>query len=80
MLTNLQIAFALGGKVHGDGVLAPAPGRGPDDLSLSIVPNATRDDYIITCQRFDDPIKCRSYIDERLEQARQRGIEKKREL
>jgi hypothetical protein len=68
MLSNLQIAFALGGKVHGNGVLAP--GRGPDDLSLSILPNAADDDYVVTSQRDDDPVKCREYVTARLDRAR----------
>jgi hypothetical protein len=63
MLSNLQIAFALGGKVHGRGALCPAPGRWADDFSLSIEPNAAGDDYII------DPAACRSYVEEKLARA-----------
>jgi putative DNA primase/helicase len=63
MLSNLQIAFALSGKVHGDGVLAPGPGKGPDDISLSIVPNAAGDDIIVS------PAACRVYVEEMLDQA-----------
>jgi putative DNA primase/helicase len=78
MLSNLQIAFVLGGKVHGNGVIAPGPDRGPDDMSLSIVRNAAGDDFIVTSQRGDDPVKCRIYVDESLERARERAAENKR--
>jgi hypothetical protein len=37
LLSNRQIAFALGGKVHGDTVLAPGPGRGPDESHTSAI-------------------------------------------
>ena len=73
MYSTLQIASVLGGKVHGDGVLAPAPGRGPDDLSLSIVPNAAGDEFIV------EPAEHRDYVDQTLEQARQRDIQRKLE-
>jgi AAA domain len=69
MFSNLQIASVLGGRVHGDGALAPAPGRGPDDLSLWIFPNKDRTDYVVEPQRGDDPTACRNYIDERMAQA-----------
>jgi putative DNA primase/helicase len=72
MYSNLQIASVLGGKVHGDGVLAPAPSRGPDDLSMWVFPNQDRTDYVVEPQRGDDPATCREYIDGQLEAAQQR--------
>jgi hypothetical protein len=73
MLSNLQIAFALGGKVYGRGVLAPAPGRGPDDISMSIMPNAAGDDYVV------DPAEHQNYVDQAMEAARQRTEQRKLE-
>jgi hypothetical protein len=72
MYSNLQIASVLGGKVHGDGVLVPAPGRGPDDRSMWIFPNKSHSDCVVEPQRNDDPAACRIYIDEQIEGARQR--------
>jgi hypothetical protein len=64
MLSNLQIAFALGGRVHGNGVVAPAPNRGPDDCSLSIVSNEAGDGFIVS------PPACQIYVEEMLDRAR----------
>jgi hypothetical protein len=65
MLSNLQIALALGGKVHGRGVLcpAPAPDRGPDDSSLSITSNEAGDDFNV------EPAAHRDYVEGKLDRA-----------
>ena len=63
MLSTLKLAFALGGKVHGDGVLAPAPGCGSDDLSMSIRPNDAGDDYIV------DPAVHHDYVAKEINRA-----------
>jgi putative DNA primase/helicase len=78
LYSNLQVASVLGGNVHGAGVLAPAPGRGPDDRSLWIFPNEDRSDYIVGPQRNHDPAACRIFIDQQMEAAQQRGILRER--
>jgi hypothetical protein len=77
MYSNLRFASVLGGKIHGDSIIAPAPGHGSDDMSLLIVPNKDRTDYIVTSQRNDDPAACRVYIDEQMKLARQRTEDRK---
>jgi hypothetical protein len=62
MYSNLRIAFVLGSTIHGDGVLAPAPSRGPDDLSRWIFRNNDRSDYIAEPQRDDDQATFRFHI------------------
>jgi hypothetical protein len=64
--SNLQIASVLGGKVHGNGAVVPAPGRGPDDLSMSIVPDEAGG-YIV--EGAGDVAAARIYIDEKMAQA-----------
>ena len=56
MLSCLQIAFALGGKIHGRGVLAPAPGRWLNYLSMAFVPNEAGDVCVV------NPDECRIYV------------------
>jgi hypothetical protein len=62
MYSNLRIASVLGGKVPGDDVLVPAPGRGPEDRSMRIFPNSDHSDYIAEPQRDDDQATCRLHI------------------
>jgi hypothetical protein len=61
MYSNLRIAFVPGGTIHGDGLLAPAPSRGPDDLSSWIFRN-NDSDYIAEPRRDDDQATCRFNI------------------
>lgn len=37
-LTLHRYAKLLGGEIHGDSVICPGPGRGPDDRSLVVTP------------------------------------------
>jgi hypothetical protein len=37
-LTLRRYAKLLGGEIHGDSVICPGPGRGPDDRSLLVTP------------------------------------------
>ena len=60
--SSLEIASVLGGKVHGDGGLVPAPGCAPDERSLWIFPNKDRSDYNPEPQRDDDQARWRPHI------------------
>jgi hypothetical protein len=64
--SNLQYASVLGGKVFGDGALVPVPGRGPDDLSMSIIPDKAGG-YIV--EGAGDVAAARIYIDDKMAQA-----------
>jgi hypothetical protein len=71
MFSNMQIAFATGGKLHGAGVLAPGRGRVKDDYSISIVPNNSKHDFEVTSLGGDDdPVGCRAFVIEALERSR----------
>jgi hypothetical protein len=62
-----RIALALGGEVAGDGVLAPGPGHGPRDRSLSVKPNPTaRDGFIVFSFANDDWRRCRDHVRSKL--------------
>jgi putative DNA primase/helicase len=66
--SNLRaIAHALGGEVSGSQVLAPGPGHGPRDRSLSVRLSATAPDgFIAFGHAGDDWRACRDYVRERL--------------
>jgi hypothetical protein len=66
LFSNLQYASVLGGRVHGDGAVVPAPGRGPDDLSMNIIPDEAGG-YIV--EGAGDVDAARIYIDEKMERA-----------
>jgi hypothetical protein len=66
LFSNLQFASVLGGRVHGNGALVPAPGRGPDDLSMSIVPDEVGGYFV---EGAGDVEAARIYIDEKMERA-----------
>lgn len=68
LLSDLRgIAVALGGEVSGRQVLAPGPGHGPRDRSLSvhIAPDAP-DGFVAFSHAGDDWKECRDYIRQRL--------------
>lgn len=58
-----QLATALGGEVSGNQVLAPGPGHGPRDRSMSVQP--TPNDFIVHSFAGDDPLACKDYVRER---------------
>jgi hypothetical protein len=62
-----NIAYALGGEVNRDQVLAPGPNHSPQDRSLSIkiVPESP-DGFVCHSFAGDDGIQCKDYIREKL--------------
>ena len=66
-----EAARALGGKVVGGQVLAPGPGHGPRDQSLSLRLSATAPEgFIAFSHAGDDWQACRDYVKQRLGLAR----------
>lgn len=76
MIDIRQYARQLGGEVAGrSAVICPGPGHSPKDRSLSVrfdafAPN--RDGFIVFSHAGDDPLRCRDYVRERLQIARNR--------
>ena len=67
MIDLRSIARALGGEVSGDQTLAPGPGHGKRDRSLSIKLSADDSEgFVVHSHAGDDWIKCRDYVRERL--------------
>ena len=61
------VARALGGEINGGQVLAPGPGHGDTDRSLSVMIDANAPDgFVVHSFSGDDPIVCRDHIRERL--------------
>ena len=61
------IARALGGELAGGQVLAPGPGHGPRDRSLSVKLSATAPDGFVAYSHAGDDFRaCRDYVAERL--------------
>jgi len=58
-----QLAARLGGEISGNQVLAPGPGHGPRDRSMSVQP--TPGDFIVHSFAGDDPLVCKDYVRER---------------
>jgi putative DNA primase/helicase len=62
-----EIARLLGGELAGGQVLAPGPGHGPRDRSLSVKLSATAPDGFIAFSHAGDDFRaCRDYVAERL--------------
>jgi hypothetical protein len=68
MIVSLgELARALGGEVAGNQVLAPGPGHGPKDRSLSVRLSATAPDGFVAFSHCgDDWQVCRDYVRQRL--------------
>jgi len=67
MMTLRAIARALGGEVSGAQVLAPGPGHGPRDRSLSIKLSATSPHgFLVYSHAGNDWRTCRDYVRSRL--------------
>jgi hypothetical protein len=65
-LSLQQIARALNGQIRNDQVLAPGPGHGTGDQSLSVKINDAGDDVIVyTFSPADDVMACKRYVRER---------------
>jgi hypothetical protein len=65
-LSLQQIARALNGQIRNDQVLAPGPGHGMGDHSLSVKINDAGDDVIVyTFSPADDVMACKRYVRER---------------
>jgi putative DNA primase/helicase len=61
------IARALGGEISGRQILAPGPGHGRLDRSLSIrIEPSAPDDFLCYSFAGDDPIVCKDYVRQRL--------------
>src|SRR6516165_6847938 len=61
-----QIAAALSGVVQNGGVLAPGPGHGPADRSLSVKLDVNAPDgFLVYSFANDDPITCKDYVREK---------------
>lgn len=67
-LTPAEVARALGGVVAGrDSVLAPGPGHGPRDRSMSVrLSHRSVDGFTVHSHAGDDWQACRDYVRERL--------------
>jgi hypothetical protein len=67
-LSDLQaLARALGGVVNGGQVLAPGPGHGATDRSLSIkLDSGAPDGFLVHSFAADDAILCRDYVREKI--------------
>ena len=67
MIDLRSIARALGGEVSGDQTLAPGPGHGKRDRSLSIKLSADDSEgFVVHSHAGDDWTKCRDYVREGL--------------
>jgi len=67
MLDVRTIARALGGEVVGQQVLAPGPGHGRSDRSLSVrIITSTPEGFVVHSFAGDDPLACKDYVRERL--------------
>jgi archaellum biogenesis ATPase FlaH len=67
MLTLAGIARALGGEISGGQVLAPGPGHGRADRSLSVkLSHSNGEGFFVHSFAHDDPIVCRDYVRGRL--------------
>ena len=65
-LSLQQIACALNGQIRNNQVLAPGPGHGLGDHSLSVKINDAGDDVIVyTFSPADDVMACKRYVRER---------------
>jgi hypothetical protein len=61
------LARALGGEISGRQVLAPGPGHGRLDRSLSIrFDPAAPGGFVVHSFAGDDPFACKDYVRERL--------------
>ncbi|MDN3570253.1 DUF7146 domain-containing protein [Methylobacterium longum] len=62
MLSLLEIARAVGGKIRGNRVYAPGPGHSGRDLSMSIRLADTKDGFVVTSFAGDDWAVCRDHV------------------
>jgi putative DNA primase/helicase len=63
MLDPRVVARALGGSASARNVLAPGPGHGATDRSLSIkIERAAQDGFILHSFAGDSPVECRNYV------------------
>jgi hypothetical protein len=66
MIDLQSLARALGGKIHGQEILAPGPGHSALDRSLSVKLDADAPDgFIVHSFAGDDPLECRDYVREK---------------
>lgn len=76
-LTPRQVAQRLGGEASGHSILAPGPGHGPKDRSLSILISwQAPEGFVVHSHAGDDPIVCRDYVKAKLglETSRRREV------
>ncbi len=67
MITQQQIAHALGGEISGGQVLAPGPGHSAGDRSLSIkIDETAPSGFVVHSFSGDDPIRCKDYVRQKI--------------
>ena len=66
MIDPRNLASALGGEVRGEEILAPGPGHGASDRSLSVKLDANAPDgFVVHSFANDDTFACRDYVREK---------------
>jgi putative DNA primase/helicase len=80
MLDLRSIARALGGEVSAGQVVAPGPGHGPSDRSMSVKPSTSASDgFLVFSHAGDDGRDCRDHVRRVLGIERERGPATRRE-
>jgi putative DNA primase/helicase len=67
VLSPKQVAQILGGEASGNSVLAPGPGHGPKDRSLSILISwQAPDGFVVHSHAGDDAMACKDHVKRKL--------------